>query len=372
MKNNIEMSSPLLGSKELESIKEVFETGYLGQGAFVEKFENELINLFCRTTTCVSTGTAALHLALESIGLNEKDEVLVQSLTYAATYQAIVATGAIPISCDVYEHDLSFNINDAKKKITSKTKAILPMFYSGYPGNLDELYNFAKENHLRVIEDAAHAFGSKYKDNFIGSIGDITCFSFDPVKTITCGEGGAIITEDPLIIARLKESRYIGITKIFDQNFFDGKYRFDMVNSLGWRYHMSNINAAIGLTQLQQFNELKLRRQSLAKSYSKLLATNKYIDLLPYNYDDIVPYIYVIKLKKHLNFEIINKLKDYNIIAGFHYFPCHLQPYFNSLYKTCLPVTENIYTKLLTLPLHPRITNEDIIYISEVLETILE
>lgn len=195
-KNNIQLSKPYLDEEDLESVREVFGTGYLGMGANVEKFEDLLRHYFNREVVCVSSGTSALHLALNALGVKSGDEIIVQSLTYSATFQAIAAAGAIPISCDICEEDLTIDLDDARKKLTSRTKAIIPVHYTGNASKLEEVLKFAHKYNIRVIEDAAHAFGSKYNEHLVGSIGDITCFSFDPVKNMTCGEGGAVVTNE--------------------------------------------------------------------------------------------------------------------------------------------------------------------------------
>ena len=163
----IRVSKSIIGLEEIESVSKVLKKGFLGMGEEVLELENELSKFLNNNVICVSNGTAALQLALQSIGLKDGDEVLVQSLTYLASYQAISATGARPISCDVNLDDLTIDLNDAKSKLTSKTKAIMPVHYSGSPGNLNNIYKFAKEHNLRVVEDAAHAFGSMYENKLM-------------------------------------------------------------------------------------------------------------------------------------------------------------------------------------------------------------
>ena len=160
---------------------------------------------------CVVNGTAALQLALQSIGIKKNDEVLVQSITYLSSFQAISALGAIPIACDINLTDCTINLDDAQKKLTNKTKAIMPVHYSGDTGDLSKIYYFAK-NKLRVIEDASHAFGSYYKKKLVGSFGDITCFSFDGIKNITSGEGGCIVSNDKKVIQYVSDARLLGIS----------------------------------------------------------------------------------------------------------------------------------------------------------------
>lgn len=374
IRNNkiIQLSKPFLDETEIDAVREVFATGYLGMGKQVEEFESMLSKFFNRHVVCVSSGTSALHLSLEAIGISKGDEVLVQSLTFTATYQAIIAAGAIPVSCDINESDLTIDLADAERKISSKTKAIIPVHYSGNASNIDEVFNFANKYNLRVVEDAAHAFGSESNGVLVGSIGDITCFSFDPVKSITCGEGGAIVTNDKEIAERVKKTRFIGIERTKDSLSANVKPCYDEINGPGWRYHMNNINAVIGIRQLNRFSFLKEKRQSIAQRYNLKLSELEPLELLTYNYNEVVPYIYVVKLKTKKNYEVIDELSKNGIQAGFHYYPCHLQNYFGNLYPTSLPVTENIYKRLLSLPLHPELEFCDIDYVAECLTKILE
>ena len=212
-KTNIRLSKSCLSEAEKIAVMRVLDHEFLGMGSEVQVFETELSNFFGRPTVCVSNGTAALHLALQAVGLSQGDEVLVQSLTYVASYQAISATGASPISCDVNSQNLCINLKDAERKLTIKTKAIMPVHYGGGVGALDDVYAFAKKHGLRVIEDAAHAFGSHYKSQKVGSFGDISCFSFDGIKNITSGEGGCVVTNDEKVLEKIRDSRLLGVER---------------------------------------------------------------------------------------------------------------------------------------------------------------
>ena len=190
---NIRLSKSCIGKEEIDAVTDVLHREYLGMGQDVHKFEDDLKDFFGRDVTLVNTGTAALHLAVQGVGIKDGDEVLVQSLTYVACFQAIRATGGIPVACDVDDDTLTIDLDDAERKLTPKTKAIMPVHYAGQCGNLDAIYEFAKKHNLRVIEDASHAFGTYYKGRLIGSFGDVVCISMDGIKNITSGEGGMII-----------------------------------------------------------------------------------------------------------------------------------------------------------------------------------
>jgi perosamine synthetase len=206
----IPVSRPDIGEEELQAVREVFTTRWLGMGAVTKKFEDAVANFLggspVSQVVAINTGTTALHLALDVAGIGRGDEVIVPSLTFAATIQVITALGAIPVFCDVEENTLNLDLTDAARCVSPKTKAIIPVHYRGVPCDMDGIAALAQRHHFRVIEDAAHAFGSSYKERRIGAFGDLTCFSFDPIKNITCGEGGAIITRDSKLAERLRRT----------------------------------------------------------------------------------------------------------------------------------------------------------------------
>jgi len=360
----IRLSKSVIGEEEFVAVKNVLCKEFLGMGDEVMQFENELSEFLGSPTLCVNTGTAALQLALQAAGVKVGDEVLVQSITYVASFQAITACGAIPIACEVESESLTIDLIDAKEKITDRTKVIMPVHYSGAPGNLSEIYNFAKNNNLRIVEDAAHAFGSKYNDSLIGSIGDIICFSFDGIKNITCGEGGAIVTRDEKVINLIKDIRLLGVEKDSDNRYLNKRtWDFD-VKQQGWRYHMSNIMAAIGRVQLRKFESFKKRRQEIAIQYVLRLKKIDQISLLDIDYNTINPHIFVIKILNGERDLLKEFLEKNSIQTGIHYKPNHLLSFFKS---KSLTKTELIYSQLLTLPLHPDITNDDVEYITDLI-----
>ncbi|MDP9047158.1 MAG: aminotransferase class I/II-fold pyridoxal phosphate-dependent enzyme, partial [Bacteroidota bacterium] len=195
----IRLSKSVLNQLEADAVSRIIlEDGYLGMGAEVGKFEAEIaqyLGVPASNVVCVNSGTSALHLAVEAL-VSFGEEVLVPSLTFLSSFQAISAARAVPVSCDVYEDTLTIDLEDAAKKITKNTRAIMPVHYASNPAKIDALYSFAARYNLRVIEDAAHAFGCSYQSRKIGSFGDVVCFSFDGIKNITSGEGGAIVTAD--------------------------------------------------------------------------------------------------------------------------------------------------------------------------------
>ena len=330
-------------------------------GQEVGLFEKELSNLFLRQAVCVSSGTAAIQLAIEACNIGPGDEILVPSLTYVATFQAITATGAIPVACDVYHDTCLLNVEDAQSKISVNTKAIIPVHYTGGVGDLNRLYQFARENQLRVIEDAAHAFGTKYDSRLIGSFGDITCFSFDGIKNITSGEGGCIISDDKAVISNIKNARLLGVERDSDNRYINKRsWEFDVTRQ-GWRYHMSNIMAAIGIEQLKKMELFAEKRKKIAKLYDAELNLNPIIKPLERDYLNVVPHIYVVRI---INLKNRDKLKqamyERGIELGIHYNPNHYLSFIKSYNKKKLHNTEKIYKEIISLPIHPDITENDV------------
>ncbi len=354
----IKLAKSVIGQEECEAVQRVLELEYLGMGKEVQLFEEDLTSFIGVPAVCVSNGTSALQLSLQACDIGFGDEVLVQSLTYVASFQAISATGAIPIACDISPRTLTIDLSDAEKRITTKTKAIMPVHYSGNPGDLNAIYKFAQKHKLRVIEDAAHAFGSKYNNKYIGSQGDIVCFSFDGIKNITSGEGGAVMSKDKNILARIRDLRMLGVLNDSQNRYKNERtWDFDVVEQ-GWRYHMSNIMAAIGRAQLSKFDHFKNRRQEICKQYVSCFKRYQGIQLVTINYDDIVPFNFVIQIHPNVRKKVFEAFRNQDIQSGVHYKPNHLLSYYRTEYN--LPHTENIYNRMITLPLHIDLTKEEV------------
>jgi len=236
----IKVSKGCLAEEELAEIKGTFDYGYFGLAYKVIEFEDKLREyLGAKYVVATNTGTSALHLALDALGIGVGDEVIVPSLTFVGCFQAISATGATPIPCDICPDTLLTDIDDASRRITAKTKAIMPVHYAGNPCNMDALMKMKKEYGIRVIEDAAHALGSYYRSKKIGSFGDIACFSFDSIKNITCGEGGAIVCREDDLAERLRQKRLLGIDRKSHTCSWKERSWFYEVKTQGFRYHMS-------------------------------------------------------------------------------------------------------------------------------------
>jgi len=368
----IRLSKSKIGEEEKIAVLNVLDKEYLGMGEEVGIFEKDLSKLFSRDTICVSSGTAAVQLAIQACDIGYGDEILVPSMTYVATFQAIKATGAEPIACDINEETCLIDLEDAISKISKKTKAIIPVHYTGGVGNLDELYSFASKYKLRVIEDAAHAFGTKYQNKLIGSIGDIVCFSFDGIKNITSGEGGCIVTNDLKVIDNIKNSRLLGVEKDSDKRYNNSRSWSFNVSRQGWRYHMSNIMAAIGIQQLKKLKKFAKRRKQIATAYDELLSSNQNIIYLNRDYKNVVPHIYVVRIKNLNDRDGLRKaMFKEGVEIGVHYTPNHFLNFFKSDKKVKLPVTEKVYKEIISLPIHPDINDDNIKYVISTLEKLL-
>lgn len=352
---------------------DVLDKEFLGMGTEVRLFEEALTTFFGRPAICVVNGTAALHLAVQACAIGPGDEVLVPSLTYVASFQAISATGAKPVSCDIDPATLTLDWRDAERRLSPRTKAVMPVHYSGGVGDLDGIYDFASRNGLRVIEDAAHAFGTTYRDRRVGSFGDVSCFSFDGIKNITSGEGGCVVTLNESVLQQVRDARLLGVEKDTEQRYAGSRSWEFQVRMQGWRYHMSNIMAAIGIEQLTRFPELMHKRRMIARQYDARLSNVPGISVMPHDYVDVVPHIYVIRiagLKDRDKLRIC--LAERGIQTGIHYQPNHWLEYFgDGGVSFPLPVVETVYAELLSLPLHPDVTEQNVEFICMQLKALL-
>lgn len=357
---SIPVQRPYLGAEELAAVRQVFESRWLGMGAFTQAFENRLRSfLGAKHVVAVSSGTSALHLALDALDLQEGDEVIVPTLTFVATTQAVLMAGARPVFCDVDERTFNLSVEDAARRITPRTKTIMPVHYGGTACDMDEILRLAAHRNLHVVEDAAHAFGSAYKGRLIGTLGDITCFSFDPIKNITCGEGGAVVTADPELARKVGCRRMLAIDS-------DGWSRhrskcagiYDVVGR-GYRYHMSNINAAIGIEQLKRFDVFKQRKQEIARRYDDALADIEGLTLREQHLEDTCPFFYVIRVRNGRRNDLMAHLGERGIATGIHYPPNHLHTAFAE-FSVSLPVAERLGDEILTLPLFYEMTDQEV------------
>lgn len=354
------VSRPSIGAEELEEIKKVFDTGWLGLGSTVFEFENRLKEyLPARNVIAVNTGTTALHLALDAFGIKEGDEVIVPSLTFCASVQVITALRATPVFCEIDPETLNIDTGDAGKRITQKTRAVMPVHYCGNTCDMDALLSMGRKHNILIIEDAAHAFGSSYKGKKIGSFGDAACFSFDPIKNITCGEGGAIVLSDDAIAEEMRRKRILGIDKDTWHRYRNERSWFYEVTTQGYRYHMSNINAAIGLAQFKKLDAFIEKKRRIVKAYNEWFGNVKGVKPLTWNLEEAAPFTYIIRVEDGRRDDMMEFLQKRGVGAGVHYIANHIQPYF-APYARPLPVTERVWKEILTLPLYYDMTDEDV------------
>ena len=359
---NIKLSSAFFGEEEARAVERVLAGQVVNMGKEVFMFEQELEEFFGNLNakvTCVHSCTAALQLALQACDIKPGDEVLVPTFTFVATFQAVAANGAIPIPCDVDIEDGFIDLKDAESRITKKTKSIIPVLFAGCDSKIKKVYELAKKYNLKVIEDAAHSFG----DENIAKRDGIFCFSFDPIKNISCGDGGCILTQQKEVTERLKDMRLLGVIGDTECR-FSGKRSWGAdVQEKGWRLHMNNIAAAIGREQLKKFDRIKKARQRNAKLYKQHLSNIKEIQLMPINTDTAVPHIFPIIVNNGKRDCLKQYLADKGIETGVQYKPNHLLTFFSKGYN--LPKAEELYSKILSIPIHPFVTESEIYYIIE-------
>lgn len=358
---------PSMGRLEIEAVGKVINSGWIGLGPKTEEFEKEFAAFTgSGHAIALNSATAALHLAMLVLGIGKGDEVLVPSLTFVSTAHAALYVGAKPVFVDINENTLCMDPKDLEKKITGKAKAIIPVHFGGHPVDLDKVHNIAKKHGLKVVEDASHACGSKYKGKMIGELSDLTCFSFHAVKNLATGDGGMITTNNKKLASAIKRLRWVGINKdtwereeLVSRKGYRQYGWYYEVTDLGYKYHMNDLTAAIGLVQLAKLSKANRRRNQLAKRYDKKLSRFKWLKtpvVLPWAETARHNYVIKTKYRDRLNL-FLNKKK---ISTGVHYFPVHLQPYYrNNGFTADVPVTEKVWKNLLTLPLYPTLSLSD-------------
>ncbi|MFS1518038.1 UDP-4-amino-4,6-dideoxy-N-acetyl-beta-L-altrosamine transaminase [Bacillus sp. SCS-151] len=357
-----------IDDQDINIVIDVLKSKYLTTGPLLKKFEKEISTYVnSKYAVAFSSGTAALHAAVFAAGISEGDEVITTPITFVATPNCVLYQRGSPIFADINLDTNNIAAENIEALITSRTKAIIPVDFGGQPVDLDDIMSIARKHDLIIIEDAAHALGAKYKGRQIGSISDMTMFSFHPVKHITTGEGGVITTNNPDYYDKLIQFRNHGITRNCEKmGENEGAWYYEM-QFLGFNYRMTDIQAALGISQLKKVDSFISRRKAIVRKYNS--AFDKLNQLtLPYEKNDRLSsyHLYVIKLDLHkLNGarkEIYEALINENIGVNVHYIPVYLQPYYQQLgYPPSLcPVAEKFYGDAITLPLFPKMTDEDV------------
>ncbi len=351
----IPVFKPLIENDEIQAAVASLELGWLGMGGYVGEFEKELKNFIGsddRHVVAVNTGHSALHLSMMLIGLKPGDEVITPSFNNIADFQAILATGAEPVLCDIREDTLCIDIAKAEALVGPKTRAVIAMDYDCCLADHDAVADFASRHNLRVIHDAAHSLGSYYNNKKIGSFSDICIFSFDPVKTITCIDGGAIVVKTQEEVEALHEMRLIGMGQPASVMYGNQRAWTYDVKRLGFRYHMANLHGAIGLSQLAKMSKITTSRQMACKMYNEMLADIPEVRTPLSTFEDVTPFLYYIRIPAEKRQPLRDYLKEHGIDTGIHWQPGHWFSLLQNVRRGDLSVTERVGNEILSLPLH--------------------
>jgi dTDP-4-amino-4,6-dideoxygalactose transaminase len=347
---------PYLGPETIAAATEALEMGWLGMGSYVARFEEELTSFLElppeRRLVAVNTGTSALHLALLGAGVGPGDEVITPSLNNIGDFQAIGMCGARPVFADIRPVDLGIDVASAERVIGPKTKAIIGLHYMGIPCDRKGLYALAEAHDLRVIEDVAHAVGTRDEGHPIGHTGDFACFSFDAIKTLTCIDGGAVVAPSHAEADSMYPARLLGMTQPNDRLYANQRaYAFDVYGQ-GYRYHLANLHAAIGLTQLRNLPMFIENRRSYSLAYNEALAGLDDVVVPSSSLRDVSVFNYVIRVQRGMRGALAAFLRKHKVETGIHWVPGHRLSWLASCRGAdALPVTDEVGDQILTLPL---------------------
>ncbi len=371
----IPYSRQSINEDDIVAVEKVLRSDFLTQGKVVADFERALAaRAKTRFAVSVSSGTAALHLAYQVIGLKEGDEIITSPNTFAATVNMAVACGARPAFVDIRPDTRNINEADIEARITKRTRAIVPVHFGGHPCEMDAILTIAKKHNIPVIEDACHAIGAEYRGKSIGGLSDMTVFSFHPVKPITTGEGGAILTNSEEHYQKMLLLRTHGIVKNPTQREIVGGWFYEM-KALGWNYRITDIQCALGLSQLKRLDEFQAKREAVANYYFEKLKNESRI-ILPVRLPDIKHswHLFAIEIKDTTKRKtVFYHLQKNGIGVQVHYIPVHYQPYYQKLGygKERYPNTESYYAGAMSLPIYPDLTKADQDFVTQKLHEAL-
>lgn len=371
----------MIDDKDIEAVVEILKGDYLTTGPNVAHFEEKIAEYVgAPYAVAVSNGTAALHMAMFGCGIEPGDEVIVTPMTFAASSNAILYMGAVPVFADIDEATMNIDMKSIQSKITDKTKAIVAVDFTGQPVDLEEIMALAKKHNLYVIEDGAHSLGSEYKGKKVGTFADVTTFSFHPVKPITTGEGGIATTCNPEIYNRMKLFRSHGITReqeaLVDTE--QGSWYYEQ-QLLGYNYRLTDIQAALGTSQLHKIEQFISRRREIVARYNEAFKEIEGL-IIPYEKEDRKSgsHIYIIRFDLEqftaTRREIFDALKAEKIGVNVHYIPVYYHPYYRELgyQRGICPVAEKVYEEMITLPLFPAMTDQDIADVIEAVQKVVQ
>lgn len=353
---------------DIQAVVDVLRSDWLTTGPKVGEFEEALAaRVSAPYAVAFSSGTAALHAAAFAAGLKPGDEAITTPMTFAATANCLLYQGATPVFADVCGDTLNLDPHETAKKITSKTRAILPVDYAGHPADLDTICQIARDHGLIVIEDACHALGAEFRDRRVGSIADLTVFSFHPVKHITTGEGGMVTTNNAQFAETLRRFRNHGISSEARQRQSLGQWHYEMV-LLGFNYRLPDIACALGLQQLKKLDSNLARRREIARRYADAFHDLPGV-VLPAVRSGSLPAWHLFPIRLDLRSltadraTIFRALRAENIGVSVHYIPVHLHPYYRQQFGYQggeFPVAEDAYQRLISLPIFHGMTNADV------------
>jgi perosamine synthetase len=377
----IEFAVPTIEQDEIDEVIDALKSRWITMGRKTKIFEELFASYIgVKHAISVNSATSGLHLALDCCGIKEGDEVILPNMTFVATAEAVEYLRATPVLVDCDEKTFNLNIDDVKKKITDKTRAIIPVHMAGQPADIFDIIDIAKKKpSIKIIEDAAHALPSKIDDRIIGNIGDATVFSFYATKTLTTGEGGMITTDDDDIADNIRIKRLHGMDKDAWKRYDNsGSWEYD-VTKLGYKYNMTDITASIGIHQLKKIDLFRKRREYIAQRYTNAFSKMDEI-ITPFVQDNIQHswHLYIIKLdidKLSISRnDFINELKKNKINTSVHFKPLHMFSYFKNKYhysNADFPVASFLFDRIVSLPIYPSMTEEDIDYVITTIKQII-
>jgi len=357
---------------DIDAVTEVLQSDWLTTGPKVSEFERAIADFVdAKYAVAVSSGTAALHCAMYALNIKEGDEVLLPPMTFAATANCIVFQKGTPVFIDVEPDTLLIDPGKVEEKITKKTKAIVAVDYAGQPCDYDRLRIIADKYGLALISDGCHALGAEYKKKKVGSLADMTVFSFHPVKHITTGEGGIVTTDNPEYEKRIKIFRNHGINMDSHQRNAKGDWFYEMID-LGYNYRITDIQCALGISQLKKLHRYLIQRRRVAKLYDQAFAKTEIIMPIFVKKDVVHAYhLYVVQIHKDLDrSKVFEMLRQNNIGVNVHYIPVHLHPYYRKKYNTATgmcPIAEDAFNHIISLPIFYELTDDNVKKISNCL-----